>query len=545
MPFGLVLSPFFLQSLAHRWPPHWTAQFNMASSSPESAPFCLTPLDNVIGAPYVHKAMFFPDSGSDVSLLVQNMTSALAQTFNAIPLLAGTVTRLPDAPQRGRLAVTAPWRTAEDALIVKDLRRTDYPSYEALRSKQFPMVDINYSILVPTRQQMLIPKVERLEVGERPVLLAQINLIKGGMVLGFILDHAFTDGAGSFTVARVWAAYCRGEDGSQLVSPDCVDRTRLIEGDESARLEDIREYKYHPEPKGPARTQGFLSRMFKNLRLWIVLFSRSLLDFRLNAMDNLRAVLRVGPANETSRSESNPLAGEMFFFSKAKLRELKEMASRLEGDETSWISTNDALASLMWCCVTAAHKTKIQNHSESIKDETGLCFVIDARRFARPPLPARFIGNVLIWGNIIKPFSTVIPTAKSVTECAHTLRRKINQYDDTYLPRLIGAIKSVPDVSRVRLDSMGFEGRYLVVNSWATQELYDLDWGTLVGGRCERVRIHKPQFEDFCLVLPELKGCKGNEEAAGLEVIVSIRSNYMKMLRENELFNRFAEWRCS
>ena len=134
---------------------------------------------------------------------------------------------------------------------------------------------------------------------------------------------------------------------------------------------------------------------------------------------------------------------------------------------------------------------------------------------------------------------------KSVIECAHSLRCTIKQYDDdNHLPRLIGAVKSVPDLSRVELDRAGFEGRSLAINSWATQGWYDLDWGRLVGGRCERVRVGELHAEDFCLVLPELKS-EGNEEAAGLEVIICIKRRYMKMLRDNELFNRFAEWRCS
>lgn len=529
----------------------------MASSSQKSAPFYLTPLDNIPGAPYIHKALFFPNHHSDVSSVVQNLTSALAQTFNAIPLLAGTVTHVSNTSQRGNLAVTAPWRTAQDAIMVNDLRKTGYPSYETLRSKHFPTVDINYSILMPTRKSMRIPKVEPPDMDERPVLLAQINLIKGGMILGFVVDHAFTDGAGSITVVRVWASYCRGEDGSQLVSHDFVDRTQLMEGDKSGKIEDFDEYIYHPEPKISAPAHGFLSRIFQNPQSWIVRSLRSLLDFGLSAMDRLRAVLPVGPARDTSRSEPDPLAGEIFFFSRAKLKELKQMASKLETDETSWISTNDALASLIWCCVTTAYKTDIHNDSESTKDRNGsvkrqinekssvLVFVINARQYLRPALPARFIGNVLIWGGIMEPFSTVVPTPEGVTKCAHSLRRKMKQYDDAYLPRLIGALKSISDVSRVRLAGIEHYGLTCVVNSWAMQEWYDLDWGKLMGGRCERLRIHKTKFENFCLVLPELKGCEGSHDAAGLEVIISIKKDQMKTLRENELWNRFAEWRCS
>lgn len=483
------------------------------------------------------------------------MRSALAQTFNAIPVLAGTVICIPHASQRGSLAVTAPWRTAQDALSVKDLRETDYPTYESLRSKHFPMGDLKYDILMPGRRSMHVQTSEPLKTDERPVMLAQINIINGGMILGLIMDHTVTDGAGSITVARVWASYCRGEDGSQLVSPECLDRTQLMEGDESGRLEDFIEYSYRPGPNISAPAHGFLSRIFTTPYSWIVRSLRSLFGFGLSAIPPLRRMLRSGPARDTPRPEPDPLSGEIFFFSQAKLKELKQMASKLESDEISWISTNDALSCLIWCCVTAAYK---DNKLESTKDKNGSVqrykheraslfgFVINARRYLRPPLPVGFIGNVLIWGFSIEPLSTLVPTPESVTKCAHSLRREIKRYDDpTYLPRLIGGLKALPDISKVKLSGEGYTEHIFVVNSWATQEWYDIDWGKFAGGRCERVRLHKTKTDNFCLVMPEIKSYEGSENDAGLEVILSIKEHQMKSLRENELFNRFAEWRCS
>ncbi len=315
----------------------------MPSSPETSIALCLTPIDNTDPAPYVHMVLFFPTHHSNVSAIMQNLTLALAQTFTAIPFLAGSITHVPSASQRGTLAVTAPWRTAQDAVLSKDLRKTHFPDYETLRAKHFPTVDVDYSLLLPTRRSMHVPEVKvlPLDTDERPVLLAQLNIIKGGTILGFVLDHAFTDGTGAFAVAQVWASYCRGEDGSQLVSPDCLDRMQLMQGDESARLEDFEQYIYRPEPSISALSAlsalsyGYLFRTYETLQLWIV-----------NAMDTLRAILRVGPAHHASRSKQpDSLAGEIFFFSKAKLKELKQMASK--EDKTSWISTNDALASLI------------------------------------------------------------------------------------------------------------------------------------------------------------------------------------------------------
>ena len=519
----------------------------MVSLSPDSVSYPLTPIDQVVVALYDHKALFFPTPSSGFSSLVQRLKFALAQTFNVVPALAGTVTYLPDAPQKGTLAVTAPWRTPEDVIKVKDLRKSDYPSYEALRSKHFPMDDIKYNLLMPT--PIIYQEVSSsAQVDKTPVMLAQINFIKGGMILVLYFHHAFTDGAGSVTIARVWTAYCRGEDGSQLLSPDIIDRSRLMVGDESARIEDIRGYFFHPEQKVAAPRHGFLARMSS--------FLRSFFDFRHKILTTLRAVLRLGMSVKIPQSGSETRTKGIFFFPKAKLKELKEMVSKLESDETSWISTNDALVSLIWCCLTAAQQTDILDDLEPIKEKTHainlhgtenlsmLAFIIDGRRLVRPPLPARFIGNVILWGGIAEPSSTVVPTVEGVTHCAHSLRREIKQHDDTYVSRFIGALKSVPDISRVRLGRMGFDGRNVITNSWAAHDWYDLDWGNQMG-RCERVRVDISPIDDFCLVMPELKDREGNREEAGLEVAIQTKSHHMKMLRENEFFNRFAEWRCS
>ena len=161
------------------------------------------------------------------------------------------------------------------------------------------------------------------------------------MVLGILFDHSFTDGIGAATVARVWAAYCRGEDGSQLISPEIMDRTQLSNGDESARIEEFKEFVYCPEARTSVPAPGFLNRMFLSFPSF-----RSPFDFGLNFMKNVQRVLRGNLAGGAPRSDPNLVTGEIFFIPEAMLKELKAMASNLESDKTSWISTHNAIASL-------------------------------------------------------------------------------------------------------------------------------------------------------------------------------------------------------
>ena len=46
--------------------------------------------------------------------------------------------------------------------------------------------------------------------------------------------------------------------------------------------------------------------------------------------------------------------------------------------------------------------------------------------------------------------------------------------------------------------------------------------------------------------MPKLDAKDGwSEDECGLEVGVHLKNIYMRMLRQDKLFNRFAEWRCS
>lgn len=54
--------------------------------------------------------------------------------------------------------------------------------------------------------------------------------------------------------------------------------------------------------------------------------------------------------------------------------------------------------------------------------------------------------------------------------------------------RLIAAMNAIPDFSKVVKNRGPLPYLTVVVNSWAGQGFYDIDWGTILGGHCERIR---------------------------------------------------------
>lgn len=110
----------------------------ISSQSHTNEPFLLTPLDSFQPqvSQDVRRLIFFPDSGSERATIVQHMRSAFARMMDAIPWIAGSVTQINQQHQQGRLAITAPWKTADDLVTVNDIHNLDYAK---LKMGQFPI----------------------------------------------------------------------------------------------------------------------------------------------------------------------------------------------------------------------------------------------------------------------------------------------------------------------------------------------------------------------------------------------------------------------
>lgn len=457
------------------------------------------------------------------------------------------------------MAITAPWRNADDIIRVKDLRNTDYASYETLLATHFPPTAVDYSVLM-----LLPPKGQ----DDGPVLMVQINFIKGGMVWGIAFDHAYTDGRGAAFVPKVWAAYCRGEDGSTLVTPEIMQRHRLMHGSKTGRLEDYPILQYRPEAEisrtdVQERATSGISASFKivqTLRSVVSSFGSSLWIL-LRLLNRHGAQMYPRADTAVPSAQDDDVVGEIFFFSRDKLSELKKLAST----PAHWISTNDALASLFYCCITDINKAKfnpnfrdttneairarwieklaVLGSQETAEPFASLAYATNSRKHFEPPLSPDYIGNVTVWNAIAAPLSTVALSPQSVAEFAYHLRRKMQMCNPTFLSDFIGALESVPDISRLGFTLGPYPEFTVVVNSWAGFNWPDIDWGSVVGGKCERLRFETLKVPGVCLVLPEIGSDSRCESGEGLEVFVALKQSCMDMLKEKELFMSFAEWR--
>ncbi|KAM0798595.1 transferase family-domain-containing protein [Usnea florida] len=451
-------------------------------------PFVLTPIDNILPRYQVSKLLFFPSSTSVTTTeTIGTLRRGLEKTIQAFPLLAGTVQEIQpasDHEQKGRLCVSAPWHTIGDIFSVQDLTNDGTLEYSSLREDRFPGHKLD--------AKTILPQDKASKPNTKSVMLAKVNKIRGGLIVVHSLSHGFMDGGGMAVIAKLWAAFCRGEDGSKYLTPSMLDRSRLMRGISGSQVTDFPELSHTSSP-APMPAIGV---------------------------------------------QPQDVQYEMFFFSRQKLDELKKMASNPENltEKTDWISTSDAL------CALLAHSIKIAQDEQT---PLTLGLAMDFRASLNPPLAPDYVGNAVHMLNVSLPEPGPEDKENAIAITAHRIRRTIQSINDDYIHRMIGALNAdtVPDISKIvhsRTSPRG--GQFLTITSWAKQPLYELDWGGQVGTRIERVRVPKFQYPNLVLIAPMFKGEGFGVEEGGVEVIFGLEGEGMTRVKRDALFGRFARW---
>ena len=175
----------------------------------------LSPMDNIKPRNHITpKLLFFSATKYSDEAVIGILKRGLSKTIHAIPAIAGTVQLNPYGPQQGQLMISAPWLTLDELLTVKYHRSLgSHLDYVELRARHFPMEALDAGLFIPR------PDVVKVE---KPAMLAQINMIPGGLILGFSFHHSFVDGPGEAVVLKKWAALCSGENGSKMLSASCL-----------------------------------------------------------------------------------------------------------------------------------------------------------------------------------------------------------------------------------------------------------------------------------------------------------------------------------
>lgn len=464
------------------------------SADDNAKPLLMGPLDNVMPRHHITpKALFIPASSSSKEKILNILKSGLAQTIKAIPTVAGHVKAASNPIQEGSMCVTTPFGAVEDIFTAQDLTES-HPEmdYDDLKRRHFPMEAVDSNVVYSLPDLMK---------AEKPVFLAQANFIRGGLVLGISLHHSFGDGASLKTILQTWATCCRGESAAPTLTAS-TRRERLMFSETGASLDEFPEYATIPDniagyQPGVAKGEG-------------------------------PEIAPVPPQVDS----------HVFYLSAQRLKELKDLASaKLEGSD--WISTSDALSALLWRSITVARN--LEPGDAATEDTRVLNIPLDGRRIMREDTNS-YMGNMILFNNATTPLRNLLSSPPQLPEIARTIRQSISRIDEKYIKRAISAIGSVPDVSKVIMSGGTFGESALTISSWGDLHM---DWGHVIGGPSERVRVSKIPFPGVCVILPASEPGNRSTEPNGVEVMVGLKSDDMARLMNDPFFASFAEWRCS
>ncbi|KAG7005401.1 hypothetical protein G7Y79_00020g049290 [Physcia stellaris] len=526
-------------------------------------PFFLSPFDNIQPQIYNPQLLLFPTPKDDADVAVQSFLHGLRSTFQAIPLLAGSIKGIPDGTaQVGTLAITSPWRTVDEIFKVKDLRKVKKYSYAALREQGYPPSSLpSWDFLCLSFYTDSNPR----------AMHVQITLIENGLVLAPCVHHSIADETGAATILQTWAAFCRGDAISTDKISGLWQPVNLLEGHEELSIKDFPDYVYREKTpllsrrsyKNDESEAGWLSR------LWLGSSLRKKLGMYLQPTLIKLAVAAFMKFQSLSHST------RLIYFAYADLARLKEslQAAREESDQTTWISTLDTMSMLLFCCVTQSRyvarrkylspstsalqaqrrslltrltgwlhhiaTTRLLSPSASRSEGSAVFMtVVNVRKLCQ--LPPNYIRNITVPCNIRSPLHDLAPSTRNLATQARKLRTRLRAFDGTYVGRVASMIRSVPDVSKVGFSAAEEQRDGVFMTSWRDQNICDLDWGLQIGVKCERVRMGNMFHDGLIIVFPEYSGSKID---GGLELMLSLKKNTMRALESNEFFNQFAQWR--
>ena len=521
----------------------------MAASEPDSVR--LSPLDNIMPRIHIPKLLIFPSN--DPSATASSLRAGLEQLLNALPVLSGVITSMPESAHKGAQHIVGPWKSIEEIFSTKDLTDSDDWDYELLKKEKFPYKKFDPVTLLPI-SKMAGPSLD--------VLAIQANLVRNGVILTFCLHHGFADESGMATVASLWARACRGENVIGQVKSTMLDRSLLLRLKEESL-----------QVKGRRPSIG---------------------DFP--EFVHVRGGEKA-PTNVDSQSEK--LHTEILYFSHAKISSLKALASSASETEGSQepapqvISTNDVLSALLAVCTThakrqcrsAAHPSSSQPLSTAPSTVT---LAVNNRERLATLLPSNYIPNTITFLRNDVPLlpsadSTLSasqalssPTTLAFRRLTNAIRNNIDKVGSNELTRLMQALLDDPELdwskvafnqrshqnsSRESTDekeanpektsevSEEAEGEILWWSTWAKQGYGQWDWGPNVG-RVAKIRLCKGLWKDLAVVLPETgeeeeqeEGKEGGGSGGGLEVALGLEEDVFELLKQDEFLRRWVEWR--
>ncbi|KAM0206360.1 hypothetical protein ACHAPA_009597 [Fusarium lateritium] len=466
----------------------------------------LSDLDHLMPKLYVHMIEIFqlPENGIKDSI-VNSLISGLERALADYPILTGS---LHFDNESGRIVVK---KQADSALTlhIKEASPEDIPSFAFLDKHDFPVHLLDSSKVLPPSfvgAQFPVPASDISSVGPA-VGGAQITFIEDGLILGLAITHQVCDGPGFENFLTAWARYSfnamKGASLNGLTESASAIPPRSI-----LSLQD--------KPKVSSEELQRLGDKFPTMKL------------------------RDGPPAPPPADFKMPtVKTRIWHFPKSKLQLLKSQCSAgLEPG--SWISTYDALLSIMWRATVRAKSSLLKPDPHA---PSKAVHAVNGRGRIDKPISDQYIGTAitlpqskpLTVAEVLGDLETTLPIL------AHAVRESINSVNHEYMAGLIKFAATSPNLQWSELDMNWVLGLDCMAFDWHTMKSYqNHDFGF---GRPAALRWPNPGFEGFFFVLPTRAGLRKDSEDEGIEVCFGLEESCFAELEKDEEFARYAEQR--
>ncbi|KAJ5128660.1 hypothetical protein N7448_002377 [Penicillium atrosanguineum] len=371
----------------------------------------------------------------------------------------------------------------------------NFGTFDQLEQEHFPLNKMPRHIVFGTSAKLE-------DNVKLPSLIVQLNFIPGGLILGSCLHHVAGDGQCNFmlysTIGAHFSAVADGLDSKPTSKIHLLERSGVVEGDQSVTLEEFPHWKLAED------TTEFLNP----------------------------TVYRA--------SEIPTFEYATYFISAEKLALLKSRISN-NVPETK-LGTVETLGAFIWRHIIVARNINPRRYPEA-----KLSITIDARgRTKNPNVPSNY------WGNFAEPnavarlpvaslqgasSSTKHLTSTIYPEAARRIKKAIAAVDDKAVRRLVGLLNQMPKSTTLTWNVNRYPGPDMLLVCIQGHAYNDIYFGHELGCpsalRCT-VGDTEGKPDGRCLILPPRRG-----DGKGLEVALQYDNSTLKRLENNIEFGEF------
>ncbi|KAJ9136543.1 Trichothecene 3-O-acetyltransferase [Pleurostoma richardsiae] len=439
---------------------------------------------------YTHIVLAFP-SQHDVSqtTIVQELERAARLLTATFPWLSGHVVREGSSPGVTGLTKIVPYLPGERESIVTVKDCTSLlPSLDEILAAGGPMAMLDGALLSSRKG---LPESYDETVEPAPVLAAQVSFVKGGMLLGFAGQHNIMDMNGMAQAIRLFAKALRGEPFTEAEieqgNRDKRDVIRLLGPEE--QKEDLSSFHVPQKPQAP---EG-------------------------QAPPDLRWVY--------------------FHFSGTSLAKLKALVTKVTETDASmkdlWVSTDDVLSAFISQHILSS---RIHRLGKPPNATATICRAINCRRFLETSLPREYMGHMVYC--ISTPVPLDSPAATSdLGALARSLRTALQTLRPAAIQSFATGLHESPDKGALSYGAtLDFSKYDLMLSSWSGLELFQTDFGKVLGGRpvlAKRQRF--APMESLMYFMPRT-------DAGDVDVAACLRVEDIDSLKEDAEFMQYADY---